>query len=279
MFLTFNVQKIKTMDGVRAASNHNLRLGNFGKNVDSELTKDNLTYSIGDATPYDSIKRLWKEVGEQREQLGVRKLRDDTNKAVEVIVGASAEFFEDKTPAQIKEFFIDQLNWLNKEYAGKGEMVSAVVHMDEPGAAPHMQAIFAPIQNRPHKINSTDHVNSPTFSADYMVGNRGDLIATRTSQAKALGEKWGLERGEQYDVSTDPEKRRRDRQSLKEFKAEQARLDKETLEMLKEFDVDTLKTMATDIASKQKVYKKLDGLTADDLANFIVKNYRKTPRL
>lgn len=266
------------MSAVRAASNHNLRLGNFGKNVDSELTKDNLTYSIGDATPYDSIKRLWEEVGEQREQLGVRKLRDDTNRAVEVIVGASAEFFDGKTPNETKQFFIDQLNWLKKEYAGKGEMVSAVVHMDEPGAAPHMQAIFAPIQNKPTKIAGGTIVNSPTFSADFMVGNRKDLVAARTSQYEALGDKWGLERGRKYDVTTDPDKRRRDRQSLKEFKAEEARRDKEAIEMLKQFDVDVLKTMAVDIASKQKALKKLDGLDVDELATFIVENQKK-PKL
>ena len=267
------------MNGVRAASNHNLRIGNFGKNVDSELTKDNLTYSIGDATPYDSIKRLWEEVGEQREQLGVRKLRDDTNRAVEVIVGASAEFFEDKTPNETKQFFIDQLNWLKKEYAGKGEMVSAVVHMDEPAAAPHMQAIFAPIQNKPTKIAGGTIVNSPTFSADFMVGNRKDLVAARTSQYEALGDKWGLERGRKYDENTDPEKKKQHKMSNKEFQAAR----NQAVEMLKHFDIDALKLQATHFAqqikldkSKKDVMNKIeDAFAANDkdaLAKIIVKN-------
>lgn len=263
------------MNAVRAVSNHNLRIGNFGKNVDSNLTKDNLTYSIGDATPYDSIKRLRNEVGEQRDQLGVKPLRSDSIPAVEVIVGASKEFFEGKTPEQIRKFFADQFNWLQKEYAGKGEMVSAVVHMDEPGAAPHMQAVFAPIQTKKTKQKveyGGKEVMAPTFTAREFVGNIPDLVAVRKSQYDTLGKKYGLKQGESYDENTNPEKRRVDRMTLKEYKAHQAKKDKEAIEMLKDFDVEVLRTMAVDIASKQKVMKKLDGLNADDLATFIVKS-------
>jgi len=282
MFLTFNVQKIKSMDGVRAASNHNLRLGNFGKNVDSDLTKDNLSVGIGDATPYDSIKRLWKEVGEQREQLGVKKLREDTNRAVEIIVGASSEFFEDLTRKQKVEFFQDQLAWLQKEYADKGQLVSAVVHFDEPAAAPHLQAIFAPIIKKSASIGKGKEVMAPTFSAKEMLGNPDDLRDARTRQHLALGKKWGLARGKQYTESTDPEQVKQDKLKLKEFKAARD----EAVEMLKHFDIDALRQTALHYAahlkpnkSKAAVMNKIEKAFAqndkDALASIIVKNQNK----
>lgn len=275
------------MNGVRAASNHNLRLGNFGKNVDSELTKDNFSYSINDATPYENIKRLWEEVGEQREQLGAKKLRSDTNRAVEVIVGASADFFKDKDPKQTRAFFADQLNWLKKEYAGKGTLVHAIVHLDEPTAAPHMQAIFAPIKNKATKVKGGKEVVAPTFSAKEFMGNPTDLIAARTSQYEALGDKWGLKRGTQYDENTDPQQKILDGMPLKEFKVA---MDKQAIEMLKHFDIDALKQMAINFTNeikftkyKEGVMKKIDAAFAendkDAMAQIIVKNQPKKPGL
>jgi len=275
MFLTFNVRKIKNWSDVKATSNHNLRIGNFGKNVDSDLTADNLSYSIGDATPYDSIRRLWKEVGEQREQLGAIPLRNTTNKAVEIIVGASSEFFDNLSPKQTKQFFIDQMNWLRKEYAGKGTLVSAVVHMDEPAAAPHMQAVFAPIKNKATKIKGGKEVVAPTFTAKEMLGDPTALRLARDNQFKALGEKWGLKQGERYDDNTDPEKVKRDKMTLQEFKKHQDA----AMEMLMHFDIDALRQTAIRYATSQNALNKINNAYADNdkeaLAKSIVTNQNK----
>ena len=217
MYLTFNIQKIKTMDGVRSASNHNLRLGNYGNNVKDELTPNNITL-VSSTNPADDIERLWKDVAKQREELGVRKLRESTNRAVEIIVGASADFFDDKTPKQIDEFFRDQLAWLKEQYGDSSQIVHAVVHLDEPGASPHLQALFAPVVHKLESKANKKVVEAPTFSADYMVGNRKDFQQARTSQYEALGAKWGLQRGKKYTENTDPEQIKQDKANLKEFK-------------------------------------------------------------
>lgn len=217
MYLTFNIQKIKTMDGVRAASNHNLRLGNYGNNVDKELSANNIEL-VSSASPADDIEQLWKDVAKQREALGVRKLRESTNRAVEMIVGASADFFKDKDAAQTEEFFRDQLAWLKEQYGSSSQIVHAVVHLDEPGAAPHLQVLFAPVVYKLESKANKKVVNAPTFSADYMVGNRKDFQQARTSQYEALGAKWGLQRGTKYTENTDPEQIKQDKANLKKFK-------------------------------------------------------------
>jgi hypothetical protein len=276
MYLTFNIQKIKTMDGVRAASNHNLRLGNYGNNVKDELTANNITL-VSSTNPADDIEHIWNDVVKQRADLGVRKLNDkNTNRAVEMIVGASADFFKDKDAAQTEEFFRDQLAWLKEHYGDRSQIVHAVVHLDEPGAAPHLQVLFVPIVYKLESKANKKVLTAPTFSADYMVGNRKDFEQARTSQYEALGAKWGLQRGTKYTENTDPAQIALDKANLKKFKTMKNELTNQEQQQAKEKAKIVAVNKQVNNRGKQEVQKKANKVKQIEAQNKALTDYLDT---
>jgi hypothetical protein len=262
MYLTFNIEKHKTWGEVRAASNHNLRLGNYGNNVDKNLSTNNITL-VSSTNPADDIEHIWNDVVKQRKELKMRQMNDRlTVKGVEMIVGASAEFFDGKSPKQIEEFFRDQLDWLKEYYGDRSQIVHAVVHLDEPGAAPHLQVLFAPIVYKLESRANKTVTTAPTFSAHFMVGNRKDFTAARTSQHDALGAKWGLKQGEKYTENTDPEQIKLDKANLKKFKTMKNKLAAEIKEQAKTYHKQKQKNAKIEATREQVLDRKAKEVKA-----------------
>lgn len=69
--------------------------------------------------------------------------------ALEAILTASPEFFEQATQADKQKWLSDSLNWLKTTY-GKN-LVSAVLHLDE--TTPHLHAVILPLDSR-GKLNA-----------------------------------------------------------------------------------------------------------------------------
>lgn len=79
---------------------------------------------------------------------------------VDTLITASSEFFEGRKKAEIKAFFTEAVAFMEKKI-GKGNIFSAVVHMDE--KTPHLHLCFTPI------------TEDGRLSAKEILGNRAQL--------------------------------------------------------------------------------------------------------
>lgn len=172
MFAILRVEKLKKMANVSGANNHNQRLNvDDCKGVDWSKTKDNI--HIGATDPMTQIKKVWEKHG--------IKPRKNAVMANEYVLHASPEFFEGKSPREVKEWAKENLEFL-KDKHGDG-LISFDLHLDE--SSPHIHAIVTPIYE-----NSKGQMKlSAKHYFDKLV-----LPQLQTDYAKSM-EKFGLERG------------------------------------------------------------------------------------
>ena len=139
-YCVVHLQKFKQND-IRGMEIHLLRLTEHSKNKDikTEMTKYN--YDILDVKHQDG-RKLDEKVAEKLSlRAGKEKaLRKDAVTLCSVIVSASPEFFKDKTPEQIQNYFESAVDYLNHKFR---HCVYAQVHMDE--ETPHLHYGFVPL--------------------------------------------------------------------------------------------------------------------------------------
>ena len=121
------------------------------------------------------------EAEKQIAEAGCRT-RSDSVRVVEALVTASPEFFKGKKKAEVKAYFTEALNFIEK-YQAKDTIISAVVHMDE--KTPHMHLCFVPL------------TADKRLSAKEIIGNKKKLTWWQDEFWKHMAEKYpDLERGE-----------------------------------------------------------------------------------
>jgi hypothetical protein len=229
MFATINIQKIKTDSELEARYNHNRRLGKVSSNVQisqihrSKHSKHNIS---------DSSQAMFRQVQGNRMKAGANQLRATTVKAVELVLGASGEYFEGKSDAEIYEWGKTQLEWAKEYYKDRGKLLGFDLHLCE--SNPHIHLIFAPVIKKMDK--KTGKVLY-TYSAKEFQGTKSEMNRMRSSHAEA-NEKYGLERGKNY------------------FKEG---------EKPPEY-IDSIKELRRKTAEAEKVY---ESLSIDDLNDFI----------
>jgi len=233
MLATFNVQKIKTVQELNNRYRHNARKC-LKSNKDIDVSKIHLNIS-NEADAYSEIKNRIKEINETRKSKGARSLRSDTVVAVEVLLGASGEFWDSASEDERLEWLDTNLTWLNEHYKGAGKVVRWDYHLDETN--PHLHAIIIP--------ETTDPKGLPTLSAKKMVGTSRDLEQARTSHAEA-NKVFGLERGVKW---SDMVSERTPSLPLKELK-------QQTIDKLKDNDL-----LDDEIQEKLKDLETLESLT------------------
>ena len=86
--------------------------------------------------------RKYRAEAEQQIAAAGCRTRKDSVRVVEALVTASPEFFKGKKRAEIRAFFEDALDFIEK-HQSKETIISAVVHMDE--KTPHMHLSFVPL--------------------------------------------------------------------------------------------------------------------------------------
>lgn len=133
----------------------------------------------------------------------IRKPKKDASTAIEVIVTASPEWFTDRSPKEIKDFFANARKALTDRF-GAENLLMWNTHWDE--KTPHLHILFVPIVQ-------TEKGNK--YSADAVMGNRKQLAEFQDYMIGRLGKQYGLERGiqgskarhkDQYDRARDLEK-------------------------------------------------------------------------
>lgn len=100
----------------------------------------------------------------------------------DILLTASPEFFDGKTPEQVKEWAEISLQWAKQKFGENNNIQGAVLHLDE--QTPHLQILS--ICSKDHRLN-----------ARYYTGGRAKLRALWTEYAQAV-KHLGLKRGREF---------------------------------------------------------------------------------
>ena len=148
----------------------------YASNPDIDTTRSHLNFHL--LTPG---RKYRAEAEKQIAEAGCRT-RSDSVRVVEALVTASPEFFKDKKKSEVKAYFTEALDFIQK-YQSKETIITAVVHMDE--KTPHMHLCFVPL------------TEDKRLSAKEIVGNKKKLTWWQDEFWKHMVKKYpDLERGE-----------------------------------------------------------------------------------
>lgn len=167
-FAIMRCKKLTGMGSVASALQHCYRERET-PNANAERTPENYC-SVSESTD--------QAMGRVRELLP-EKRRKDAVLAVEYVMTASPEWWNEATPRQQAEFFARSEQWLENKY-GKDRVVAAVVHRDE--ATPHLSAFVVPL------------TQDGRLSAKEFIGGRSKMRDDQSTYAESV-KKLGLERG------------------------------------------------------------------------------------
>ena len=148
----------------------------YASNPDVDTTRSRLNFHL--VMPERQYRA---EAEKQIAEAGCRT-RSDSVRVVEVLVTASPEFFKGKNRSEVKAYFTEALDFIQK-HQSKDTIISAVVHMDE--KTPHMHLCFVPL------------TKDKRLSAKEIVGNKKKLTWWQDEFWKRMVGKYpDLERGE-----------------------------------------------------------------------------------
>ena len=148
----------------------------YASNPDVDTSRSHLNFHL--VTPE---RKYRAEAEKQIAEAGCRT-RSDSVRVVEALVTASPEFFKGKKKSEVKAYFAEALDFIQK-YQSKETIISAVVHMDE--KTPHMHLCFVPL------------TEDKRLSAKEIVGNKKKLTWWQDEFWKHMVKKYpDLERGE-----------------------------------------------------------------------------------
>ena len=148
----------------------------YASNPDIDTISSNLNFHL--VTPE---RKYRAEAEKQIAEAGCRT-RSDSVRVVEALVTASPEFFKGKKKSEVKAYFTEALDFIQK-HQSKDTIISAVVHMDE--KTPHMHLCFVPL------------TEDKRLSAKEIVGNKKKLTWWQDEFWKHMVKKDpDLERGE-----------------------------------------------------------------------------------
>ena len=108
----------------------------YASNPDVDTSRSRLNFRL--VKPRRSYRA---EAEKQIAEAGCRA-RKDSVRVVETLITASPEFFANKKPREVKEFFEYALEFIQRKQSPE-TIISAVVHVDE--KTPHMHLCFVPL--------------------------------------------------------------------------------------------------------------------------------------
>ena len=148
----------------------------YASNPDIDTARSHLNFHL--VTP----ERKYRAESEKQIAEAGCRTRSDSVRVVEALVTASPEFFKGKKKAEVKAYFAEALDFIQK-YQSKETIISAVLHMDE--KTPHMHLCFVPL------------TEDKRLSAKEIVGNKKKLTWWQDEFWKHMVKKYpDLERGE-----------------------------------------------------------------------------------
>ena len=153
----------------------------YASNPDVDTSRSRLNFHL--VKPLRSYRA---EAEKQIAEAGCRA-RKDSVRVVETLITASPEFFANKKPKEVKEFFEYTLDFIQSKQSPE-TIISAVVHVDE--KTPHMHLCFVPL------------TADGRLSAKDIVGNKKKLTQWQDEFWKHMVKKYpDFERGESASES------------------------------------------------------------------------------
>ena len=148
----------------------------YASNPDVDTSRSRLNFHL--VKPHRSYRA---EAEKQISEAGC-KARKDSVRVVETLITASPEFFANKKPREVKEFFEYALAFIQSNQSSE-TIISAVVHVDE--KTPHMHLCFVPL------------TEDKRLSAKDIIGNKKKLTQWQDEFWKHMVKKYpDFERGE-----------------------------------------------------------------------------------
>ena len=148
----------------------------YASNPEIDTTRSHLNFHL--VPP----ERKYRAEAEKQIAAAGCRTRSDSVRVVEALVTASPEFFKGKKRSEVKAYFTEALDFIQK-HQSKDTIISAVVHMDE--KTPHMHLCFVPL------------TEDKRLSAKEIVGNKKKLTWWQDEFWKHMVKKYpDLERGE-----------------------------------------------------------------------------------
>lgn len=172
-YVILRTEKYKTRNTIAGLVGHHLRIpGSKLDNVD--LSRSPLNVVIG-AHDRDSFNKAVRG----RIATCTRKPRPDANKVVEMMLGASPEFFEGKSYEEQKAYLYDCLDFA-KGFFGEANILGAYMHFDE--GTPHISILATPIETSVRKTKKTER-EVTTLNASHFFGGKDAMIQMQTDVA------------------------------------------------------------------------------------------------
>ena len=192
-FVILRVKKIKNMAGIAASARHNFREQKT-LNADEKKTNQNLSAgAVGSAAVTKKLKERLNTQG---------KIRSNAVLALEYVITASPEAFNEFSRKQQIQYFKDSLSFLKNKHQDLN-VISASIHFDE--TTPHLHCLVCPISKN-GKLSARD-----------FVGGRHKLNQLQSDFAQLVGSKHGLKRGVEGSKAKN--------QSLKKFYGHVSKID------------------------------------------------------
>lgn len=172
-YAILRTEKYKTQKAISGLVGHHLRIpGSKLDNVD--LSRSHLNVVIGAHDRESFNKAVLGRIATCS-----RKPRPDANRAVEMLLGASPEFFEGKSYEEQKAYLSDCLDFA-KGFFGEANIVGAYMHFDE--KTPHLSVMAVPIETSVRKTKKMER-EVTTLNASHYLGGQARMIQMQTDFA------------------------------------------------------------------------------------------------
>lgn len=135
-YAILRLEKRKGQQTAAINKHHERTKETYGSNPDIDHDRTKLNYHL--IRP----SRLYRQEVEERIKAAGCKVRKDSVKFIDVLIGATPEFINALSEEDIHEYFGWALKFMEEE-VGKENIFSAVVHRDE--RTQHMHICFTPI--------------------------------------------------------------------------------------------------------------------------------------
>ena len=178
----------------------------YKNNVDLSRTKDNIYLIKSDD---------WNEsIDEVLEENGITERRDSVV-LVTSVYAVSSDWLKSHKEEDAMQYFANCLQW---EMDNKGQVINAVIHMDED--TPHIHCVVIPLVKKLDKKGRKKYKNKPKtdengnatyhmgLSAKTLFGNKVKMSKMQTDFWEKCGKDLGMERGE-IRIEDDEEAKKR----------------------------------------------------------------------
>lgn len=137
-YLAAHMEKFKK-EAVRGIQGHNQRERKSKSNPDVQSDRSHLNYDLHNDGPVNFAKVIDQRI----DGLNLKKVpRSDAVYMCEVVVSSDEEFFKKLSANDQRRFFQAAKEWLD-EFAGRKNVVAAIVHLDE--KTPHLHYSHVPV--------------------------------------------------------------------------------------------------------------------------------------